>query len=85
MFGGAEIPDFKTFDPHVALVLNGQHADSILKSEMSCVQDRRLAWIASKRNESIRRIAGCVDADELFVDPPRTLTVLPARAVSAAC
>ena len=35
---------------------------------MRCVKDRRFAGIASKSNESIRRVAGCVDAYELFVD-----------------
>ena len=35
---------------------------------MLCLQDRRFAWIASKSNESIGCVAGCVDAHQLFVD-----------------
>lgn len=85
MLGGAEVANFKTFDPHVTLVMNGQYATSAIRNKTPCVEDGRLAWIASKRNVSIRRIAGCFDADEFSVDSTRTLTVLPARTVSAAC
>src|SRR5579863_261608 len=68
MLGGAEIANFKSFDPHVTLVMNGQYAASAVRNNMPCVEDGRLARITSKRNVSIRRIARCLDVDELFVD-----------------
>jgi hypothetical protein len=52
---------------------------------MLCVENRRLAGIAPKSNVSISRVTGGLDAYELFVDSARTLTVLPARTVFAAC
>ena len=35
---------------------------------MLCVENRDFAGIASKSNVSIRRVAGCLDAYEFFVD-----------------
>jgi hypothetical protein len=52
---------------------------------MLCVENSRLAGIAPKSNVSISRVTGGLDAYELFVDSARTLTVLPARTVFAAC
>ena len=68
MFGGAEVANFKALDSNVTLVMNGQYAASAIRSEMLCVEDRCLAGIASKSNLSISRVAGCLDAYELFVD-----------------
>src|ERR1022692_362432 len=67
MFGGAVVANFKAFDSHVTLVVNSEHTASALGNDMLCVQDRRLAWVALESNESIRRIARCVDAHEFFV------------------
>ena len=69
MFGGAEIPDFKTLDSHVTFVLNCKYALSAGGSEMRGVEDGRLARIALKSNESISRVAGYLDGYEFFVDP----------------
>jgi len=68
MFGGAEIPDFKTLDSHVTFVLNCKYALSAGGSEMRCVQNRRFAREAPKGNESIARIAGFFDGHQFFVD-----------------
>ena len=68
MFGGTVVADFKAFDSHVTLVVDGQYAASAFGSEMLCVEDGRFAWIASKSNVSISRVAGCLDVDDLFVD-----------------
>ena len=68
MFGGAVVPNFKAVDSYVTFVVNGNYAASAIGSEMLCVQDRRLAWIASKSNEPIGRVAGCLDAHQFFVD-----------------
>src|SRR5258708_26554346 len=68
MFGGAEVANFKAFDSHVTLVMNGENAASAGGSEMPCVQGRRLARIASESNVPIARVARCVDAHEFFVD-----------------
>ena len=35
---------------------------------MLCVQRGRFARVASKRDVSISRVAGCIDAHEFFVD-----------------
>ena len=48
MFGGAEVANFKALDSHVALVVNRKYAASAIGSEMLCVEDRRLAGIASE-------------------------------------
>ncbi len=37
---------------------------------MRCVQNRCFAGITSESNESIARVAGCVDAHQFFVDSP---------------
>src|ERR1017187_4934967 len=68
MFGCAVVANFKAFDSDVTLVMNGQYGASAIRSKMFCVEDGRLAGIASKNNVSISRVAGCLDAYELFVD-----------------
>ena len=68
MFRGTEVANFKTLNPHVALVVNRDNALSVNGSEMVCIQDCCLAWIASESDVSVTRIAGCVDAHKLFVD-----------------
>src|SRR5450755_3666007 len=68
LVGGTVVADFKTLDSHVTLVVNRKYAASRRWSEVRGLQDRRLAWIASKSNEPIGRVAGCVDADQFFVD-----------------
>jgi hypothetical protein len=68
MFGGAVVPNFKTLNPYITFVLDRKYAVSSRGSEMLRIQDCRLAWIASKRNVSIRCIARGRDAYEFFVD-----------------
>jgi len=68
MFGGAVVPNFKALDSHVTLIVNRQYAASAVGGETSCVQDRRLSWIASESNISITRVAGRIDAYQFFVD-----------------
>ena len=68
MFSGVEVANFKTFNSHVTLIVNGEYALSSRRSEMVCIEDRRFARIASESNESIACIAGYVDANEFFVD-----------------
>ena len=84
-FSGAVVANFKALDPNVTLVMNRQYAASAIRNQMLCIEDGRLARIASKSNVSIRCVARCLDGEALFVDSTRTLTVLPARTVSAAC
>src|SRR6266576_5091644 len=66
--GSAVVTNFKAFDPDVTLVVNRKYAASLRGSDMHCLQHRRFARIASKSNESIGRVAGCVDTHQLFVD-----------------
>jgi len=66
-------------------VVNSKYALSAGGSEMLCVENSHLAGIAPKSNVSISRATGGLDAYELFVDSARTLTVLPARTLFAAC
>jgi hypothetical protein len=61
MFGGAKVANLETLDSHVAFILNRDYAGSAGGNEMRCVEDRGLAWKASKSDESIARIAGSVD------------------------
>src|ERR1019366_3892421 len=68
MFGGAEVANLKTLDSHITLVVNAKDAVSVIGSEMLRLQDRRFARIASKSNETIGRVAGCVDVHQFFVD-----------------
>src|SRR5277367_5120433 len=67
MFGSAEVANFKPLDPHVTLVVNGEYALSAGGSEMRRVEDCRLAWITPKGDESVARVAGCVDTHQFFV------------------
>ena len=48
MFGGAEVANFKTFDSHVTLIVNREHAVPSRGREMPCVKDGRFAGIASE-------------------------------------
>ena len=50
--------------------MNSENAGSVSGSAMLCVHNRRLARIASERNVSVTRVAGCVDAHERFVYSP---------------
>src|SRR5579863_3782671 len=68
MLGGVVVANFKAFDSNVTLVMNGQYAASAIRNNVLCVEDGRLAGIASKSNISVSRIAGCLDAHKLFVD-----------------
>ena len=79
------IAEFQRLRLACSSVVNSKYALSAGGSEMLCVENRRLAGIAPKSNVSISRATGGLDAYELFVDSARTLTVLPARTVFAAC
>ena len=68
MFGGPVVANFKALDPYVTFVLNREYALPFGGHEMSCVQNCRLTCIASKSNKPIRRVAGCRDAHQFFVD-----------------
>src|ERR1700733_13916439 len=46
-FGGVVVSNFKAFDPDVTLIMNRQDATSALRNQMLCVEDCRLAGIAS--------------------------------------
>src|SRR6185437_2358713 len=67
MFSRAEIANFKAFNPHVTLIVDGKHALSSRGREMPRVKDCCCAGIASEGDESVTRVARHVDADELFV------------------
>src|SRR6185369_9168837 len=68
MYGGTEVANFKALDSDVTLIVNREYGLSSRRREMRCVKNDRFARIASKRNESIRRVAGRVKAHKLFVD-----------------
>jgi hypothetical protein len=68
MFGSAVVANFEGFDSDVTLVVNRKYAASLRGSQVRRLQNRRFAWIASKSDESIGRVAGYVDAQQLFVD-----------------
>ena len=70
MFSRAEVADFKTFDPHVTLIVDGKHTLPSGGPEMLGVKNCCFAGIASESDESITRVAGYVDADQLFVNSP---------------
>ncbi len=70
MFGGVEVANFKSFDPYITLIVNGQYGLPSGGSEMRCVEHRRFAWVASQSDESFTRVPGCVDAHQLFVNSP---------------
>src|SRR5271156_1410967 len=61
MFGGAKVANFEALNSHVTLAVNRHYAASVFGSEAGCVQDRRFSWIASESNESITRVARCID------------------------
>src|SRR5215469_3410706 len=69
MFGSMKVPNFKTLDPYVTLIVDGKYALPSRGTEVLCFQDRRFAWITSECDESITRVAGCIDAHEFLVDP----------------
>src|SRR5580700_6160524 len=64
-FGGAVVANFKALDPNVTLVMNRQYAASAIRNQMLCIEDGRLARIASKSNVSIRCVARCLDGEAL--------------------
>src|SRR5580698_2576361 len=66
--GGTVVSNFKAFDPDVTLIMNRQYGAPSIRSKMPCVEDGRLAGIASKSNVPISRVAGRLDAYALFVD-----------------
>ena len=68
MLGGAKVSNFETLDPDVTLIVNREDAGSGGRREMRCVQDCCFSWIASKDDEAVARISGCIDVYELFVD-----------------
>src|SRR6185437_9184486 len=68
MFSRAEVANFKAFNPHVTLIVDGKHSLSSRGREMPCVKDCCCAGIASEGDESVTRVAGHVDADQFFVD-----------------
>src|SRR5579872_5094108 len=69
MFGGAEIADFKFFDPYVGLILNGEHPLPILRGEARCIEDGSFARVASESNKAVVGVARHIDAHQLLVGP----------------
>src|SRR6266496_2556841 len=69
MFSGAEIANLKSFDPHVRLVLNGEHTLPIFRGEAGCVEDRNLAGLASESDKPVVRVSGHIDSHQLLVRP----------------
>src|SRR5438876_9868520 len=69
MFGGAEIANLKSFDPHVRLVLNGEHTLPIFRGEAGCVEDSNLAGVASESDKPVVRLSGHIDSHQLLVRP----------------
>src|SRR5664279_2937630 len=57
MFGGVEVAYLKTLDSHVTLIVNRDYRLASRRREKRCIKNGRFARIASKRNESIRRVA----------------------------
>src|SRR6476660_3392933 len=70
MLSRAEVANFKAFDSHVALIVDGKHALPSGGRKMSCVKDRCFAGIASESDESVIRVAAHVDADQFLVYAP---------------
>ena len=68
MLGGAKIANFKSFDPHVRLVLNSEYTLPAFRCGVDCVQNRGFARVASESNKAVVRISGHTDAHQLFVD-----------------
>src|ERR1700760_3932601 len=68
MLGGAKVSNFESLDPDVTLIVNREDAGSGGRREMRRVQDCCFSWIASKDDEAVARISGCIDVYELFVD-----------------
>ena len=68
MFSGAKISDFKAFDSHIALVVYRENAGSASGCETPCVQYCDLSWITPKGDVAITRVAGRMDAYQLFVN-----------------
>ena len=75
MLRGIEIADFETLNAHIALVVNRYYALSVSGGEMLCIENRGFAGTTSECNESIIRVAGCIDIDKLLIDSE----VRPAR------
>jgi len=68
MFGGMKVPDLETLDSYVTLILDGKDRLPSRGREMVRVEDRRFAGITFEGDESVTRVAGCIDAHEFFVD-----------------
>src|ERR1035441_6949256 len=69
MFSRVEVANFKSCNPHVTPIVNGEHSLSSRRSETGGVEDRRFAGEALKSDKSIRRVSGNVNAHQLFIDP----------------
>src|ERR1700733_68960 len=68
MFGSLEVANFKAFDSYVTLIVNREYALSAGGREMRCIENGCLAGIASEGNKSVRRVSGCFDGNEFFVN-----------------
>src|SRR6478672_9109319 len=51
MLCSVEVANLQTFNSHIILIVNGEHALPTCGGEMSCIEDRRFTWVIFESNK----------------------------------